>query len=78
MFGTSFKNKLLVRVDLLKNPTTLVVGVCQFDDKGKMQTGWQHIGDSWYFFNDTVDSGLEGAMYVSDKDGKQFIATFNN
>ena len=60
MFGTSFKNKLLVRVDLLKNPTTLAVGVCQ-----------------WYFFNDTVGSGLEGAMYVSDKDGKQSIATYN-
>lgn len=48
-----------------------------FDDKGKMQTGWQHIGDSWYFFHDSVGSGLEGAMYVSDKDGKQSIATFN-
>ena len=49
-----------------------------FDDKGKMQTGWQHIGDYWYYFHDTVGSGLEGAMYVSDKDGKQFIATFDN
>lgn len=49
-----------------------------FDDKGKMLTGWQHIGDYWYYFHDTVGSGLEGAMYVSDKDGKQFIATFNN
>lgn len=48
-----------------------------FDDNGKMQTGWQHIGDSWYFFHDSVGSGLEGAMYVSDKDGKQSIATFN-
>lgn len=47
-----------------------------FDDKGKMQTGWQHIGDYWYFFHDTVGSGLEGAMYISDKDGRQFIATF--
>jgi hypothetical protein len=47
-----------------------------FDDKGKMQTGWQHIGDYWYYFNDTVGSGLEGAMYISDKDGRQFIATF--
>ena len=47
-----------------------------FDDKGKMQTGWQHIGDYWYYFHDTVGSGLEGAMYVSDKDGRQFIATF--
>jgi hypothetical protein len=49
-----------------------------FDDKGKMLTGWQHIGDYWYYFHDTVGSGLEGAMYVSDKDGKQFIATFDN
>lgn len=48
-----------------------------FDDKGKMLTGWQHIGDYWYFFHDTVGSGLEGAMYVSDKDGRQFIATFD-
>lgn len=48
-----------------------------FDDKGKMQTGWQHIGDYWYFFHDSVGSGHEGAMYVSDKDGKQSIATFN-
>lgn len=47
-----------------------------FDDKGKMLTGWQHIGDYWYYFHDTVGSGLEGAMYVSDKDGRQFIATF--
>ena len=47
-----------------------------FDDKGKMQTGWQHIGDNWYFFHDSVGSGLEGAMYISDKDGRQFIATF--
>ena len=45
-----------------------------FDDKGKMQTGWQHIGDYWYYFHDTVGSGLEGAMYVSDKDGRQRIA----
>jgi glucan-binding YG repeat protein len=43
-----------------------------------MLTGWQHIGDYWYYFHDTVGSGLEGAMYVSDKDGKQFIATFDN
>ena len=47
-----------------------------FDDKGKMLTGWQHIGDYWYFFHDSIGSGLEGAMYVSDKDGRQFIATF--
>ena len=47
-----------------------------FDDKGKMLTGWQHIGDYWYFFHDSVGSGLEGAMYTSDKDGRQFIATF--
>lgn len=47
-----------------------------FDDKGKMLTGWQHIGDYWYYFHDTVGSGLEGAMYVSDQDGRQFIATF--
>ena len=47
-----------------------------FDDKGKMLTGWQHIGDYWYYFHDSVGSGLEGAMYISDKDGRQFIATF--
>lgn len=47
-----------------------------FDDKGRMQTGWQNIGDDWYFFHDSVGSGLEGAMYVSDKDGRQNIATF--
>lgn len=47
-----------------------------FDDKGKMLTGWQNIGNYWYYFHDTVGSGLEGAMYVSDKDGRQFIATF--
>jgi glucan-binding YG repeat protein len=41
-----------------------------------MLTGWQNIGNYWYFFHDTVGSGLEGAMYVSDKDGRQFIATF--
>ncbi len=49
-----------------------------FDDKGKMLTGWQRIGDAWYFFHDTAGSGREGAMYVTDKDGKQFIATFDN
>jgi len=48
-----------------------------FDDKGKMQTGWQHISDYWYYFHDSVGSGLEGAMYISDKDGRQFIATFD-
>ena len=47
-----------------------------FDGKGKMLTGWQHIGDYWYYFHDSVGSGLEGAMYISDKDGRQFIATF--
>lgn len=47
-----------------------------FDDKGKMLTGWQNIGNYWYYFHDTIGSGLEGAMYVSDKDGRQFIATF--
>lgn len=49
-----------------------------FDEKGKMQTGWQYINDAWYFFHDVVGSGLEGALYISDKDGKQYIAKFNN
>jgi hypothetical protein len=48
-----------------------------FDDKGKMLTGWQQIGDAWYYFHDTPGSGREGAMYVSDQDGKQHIATFD-
>jgi hypothetical protein len=48
-----------------------------FSEKGKMLTGWQQIGDAWYFFHDTAGSGREGAMYVSDQDGKQHIATFD-
>lgn len=48
-----------------------------FDDKGKMLTGWQQLDNNyWFFFHDTKGSSLEGAMYVSDKDGRQFIATF--
>ena len=47
-----------------------------FDSKGKMLTDWQQIEGNWYYFHPTKGSGLEGAMYVSDKDGRQFIATF--
>lgn len=49
-----------------------------FANDGKMLTGWQLINGAWYFFHDTAGSGREGAMYVTDKDGKQFIATFDN
>jgi hypothetical protein len=48
-----------------------------FANDGKMLTGWQWINDAWYFFHDTPGSGREGAMYVSDQDGKQHIATFD-
>jgi hypothetical protein len=48
-----------------------------FADDGKMLTGWQLIKGAWYFFHDTPGSGREGAMYVSDQDGKQHIATFD-
>jgi glucan-binding YG repeat protein len=42
-----------------------------------MLTGWQQLDNNyWFFFHDTKGSSLEGAMYVSDKDGRQFIATF--
>jgi glucan-binding YG repeat protein len=42
-----------------------------------MLTGWQQIGGAWYFFHDTAGSGREGALYKSDADGKQYIATFD-
>ena len=45
-----------------------------FDDKGKMDTGWKDIDGSWYYFHDTIGSSVEGAMYVSDQDGRQRIA----
>ncbi len=47
-----------------------------FDSKGKMLTGWQLIDNNWYFFHDTVGSGREGALYVSDEWGAQRIGTF--
>jgi hypothetical protein len=47
-----------------------------FDASGKMLTGWQLIDNKWYFFHDTVGSGREGAMYVTDKNGVQTIGIF--
>lgn len=43
-----------------------------FDSKGKMLKNWQKINDAWYYFQ--PDGNLEGAMYVSDENGKQSIA----
>ena len=45
-----------------------------FANDGKMDTGWKDIDGSWYYFHDTIGSGVEGAMYVSDQDGRQRIA----
>lgn len=42
-----------------------------FDKKGKMLTDWQAINGNWYYFQ--PDGDLEGAMYVSDENGKQNI-----
>lgn len=47
-----------------------------FANDGKMMTGWQWIDNEWYFFHDTVGSGREGALYVSDERGAQKIGTF--
>lgn len=47
-----------------------------FDQVGKMLTGWQFIDNEWYFFHDTVGSGREGALYVTDERGAQRIGTF--
>lgn len=47
-----------------------------FADDGKMLTGWQLIDGNWYFFHDTVGSGREGAMYVTDANGVQTVGKF--
>ncbi len=47
-----------------------------FDADGKMLTGWQYINNKWYFFHDTVGSGREGALYVTDETGAQSIGIF--
>lgn len=48
-----------------------------FNSQGQMLTGWQQIGDDWYYFQPEEGKGasLAGALYVSDKDGKQHILT---
>lgn len=42
-----------------------------FDSKGAMLTGWQKIDQKWYYFEPSGD--VEGAMYVSDKNGVQSV-----
>ena len=48
-----------------------------FNSQGQMLTGWQQIGEDWYYFQPEEGKGasLAGALYVSEKDGKQHILT---
>lgn len=48
-----------------------------FDKSGRMVTEWRLIDGSWYYFQPEEGAGasLAGALYVSDKDGKQHILT---
>lgn len=47
-----------------------------FDKTGKMLTSWQLIDNKWYFFHDNPESGLVGALYVTDADGVQTVGKF--
>jgi len=45
-----------------------------FDEAGYMLTGWQFIGNHWYFF-ETTKNADEGALYRSDANGIQTVWT---
>lgn len=48
-----------------------------FDESGRMVTEWRLIDGNWYYFQPEEGKGasLAGALYVSEKDGKQHILT---
>lgn len=47
-----------------------------FNANGYAVTGWQKIGDSWYFFENTPGHDYECALYLTDSDGRQKVGYF--
>jgi glucan-binding YG repeat protein len=41
-----------------------------------MVTDWQEIDGRWYYFEPKTGHGLECALYLTNKDGVQFIGEF--
>ncbi|NNJ31586.1 M15 family metallopeptidase [Lacrimispora defluvii] len=48
----------------------------RFNSDGYALTGWQEIDGKWYYFEPRAGHDLECALYVSDREGVQYIATF--
>lgn len=48
----------------------------RFNPDGYALTGWQEIEGKWYYFEPRTGHPLECALYVTDKDGVQYIGEF--
>ena len=49
-----------------------------FNKDGYAVTGWQQIGDKWYYFEPRAGHPLECGLYVSDKNGVQDVGEFTD
>lgn len=47
-----------------------------FNKDGYAVTGWQEIGDSWYYFEPRSGHPYECALYLTNSDGKQDVGNF--
>ncbi|MFT4107870.1 MAG: N-acetylmuramoyl-L-alanine amidase [Lacrimispora sp.] len=47
-----------------------------FNPDGYALTGWQEIGGKWYYFEPRAGHPLECALYITDKEGVQYIGEF--
>lgn len=48
----------------------------RFNPDGYALTGWQEIDGKWYYFEPRAGHPLECALYVTDRDGVQYIGEF--
>lgn len=46
----------------------------RFSDRGYIERGWEKIDEKWYYFEPS--GNLEGALYLTDKDGVQSPGVF--
>ena len=49
-----------------------------FNKDGYAVTGWQQIGDKWYYFEPRAGHPLECALYVTDANGVQDVGEFKD
>lgn len=44
-----------------------------FSDSGNMLTGWQQIGNEWYYLDEDIGGPNEGAAWISDSNGAMHV-----